>query len=161
MPIVIQRIRALVLSGLFFLAATVFFCSLAPDTVSAQVAVTTWHFDNLHSGANTNETILTPQNVNRSSFGKLFTQTVDGAVIGQALYLPGVTIPSLGVHNVVYVATMNDSVYAFDADNATGANASPLWHTSFLSTGVTPVPIAQQKCGGQPHGPRWAFSPPR
>lgn len=114
---------------------------------TAQIPVTTWHYDNLHSGANTSETILTPQNVNSTTFGKLFTQPVDGAIIGQALYLPGVTIPNLGVHNVVYVATMNDSVYAFDADSATGKNSAPLWHTSFLINGATPIPIAQQGCG--------------
>jgi len=112
----------------------------------AQVAVTTWHYDNGRTGANPNETILTPQNVNSTDFGKLFTQPVDGAIIGQALYLPSVTIPKLGVHNVVYVATMHDSVYAFDADNATGKNANPLWHTSFLKAGVTTVPIATQGC---------------
>jgi PQQ-like domain len=115
--------------------------------VWAQVPVTTWHYDNLHSGANLSETILTPANVNANSFGKLFTQPVDGAVIGQALYLPSVTIPGAGVHNVVYVVTMNDSVYAFDADSATGSNASPLWHTSFLINGATPIPISLQGCG--------------
>jgi len=110
--------------------------------------VTTWHYDNSRSGANPNETILTPQNVNYKQFGKLFTQPVDGQLIGQTLYLPGITIPGLGSHNVVYVATMNDSVYAFDADSATGSNASPLWHTSFLINGATPVPIKLQGCGG-------------
>jgi hypothetical protein len=113
----------------------------------AQVAVTTWHYDNARSGANPNETILTPQNVNSGEFGKLFTQPVDGLVIGQALYLPQVTIPGAGVHNVVYVATMHDSVYAFDADNATGKNAHPLWHSSFLINGATTVPISEQGCG--------------
>jgi hypothetical protein len=119
------------------------------DTSSSrsQVAVTTWHYDNARSGANSNETILTPQNVTYTQFGKLFTQPVDGAITGQALYLPGVTIPAAGVHNVVYVATMHDSVYAFDADSATGKNASPLWQTSFLKSGVTTVPIALQGCG--------------
>lgn len=112
----------------------------------AQVAVTTWHYDNARSGANPNETNLTPQNVNSGEFGKLFTQPVDGPVIGQALYLPGVTIPGAGVHNVVYAVTMHDSVYAFDADSATGKNAHPLWHTSFLTNGATPVPIALQGC---------------
>ncbi len=114
----------------------------------AQPQVTTWHYDNARSGTNPNETILTPQNVNYNQFGKLFTQAVDGQVIGQALYLPQVTIPKLGVHNVVYVATMNDSVYAFDADSATGKNAKPLWYTTFLVDGATPVPISIQKCGG-------------
>jgi len=112
----------------------------------AQVAVTTWHYDNVRSGANPNETILTPLNVNSNQFGLLFTQPVDGLVIGQALYLPGVTIPGAGVHNVVYVATMHDSVYAFDADSASGGNASSLWHTSFLINGAVPVPVSLQGC---------------
>lgn len=97
----------------------------ATTLVHAQMPVITWHYDNANSGANTNETILTPQNVNPNTFGKLFSQAVDGVIVGQALYLPAVTI-SGSVHNVVYVATMNDSVYAFDADSNTGANASPL-----------------------------------
>jgi len=137
----ILRLRAHALLVLFALA-------VASSLVHAQSPVTTWHYDNLHSGANTNETILTPQNVNSTSFGKLFTQAVDGAIVGQALYLPNVTIPGAGVHNVVYVATMNDSVYAFDADSNTGANADPLWHTSFLSKNVTAVPVVLQGCAG-------------
>lgn len=80
------RARAL-LAGMLFL-------SFAGITFSrAQVAVTTWHYDNGRSGANPNEAILTPQNVNKAQFGKLFTQFVDGAIVGQALYLPGVKIP--------------------------------------------------------------------
>jgi hypothetical protein len=137
--------------GALLRARAVVVCVLlafAGMTVSrAQVAVTTWHYDNARSGANPNETILTPQNVNSAEFGELFTQPVDGAVIGQALYLPGVTIAGAGVHNVVYAVTMNDSVYAFDADSATGNNASPLWQTSFLINGATTVPIALQGCG--------------
>lgn len=113
----------------------------------AQVPVTTWHYDNLHTGTNINETILSPVNVNKNTFGKIFTQSVDGAVVGQALYLPSVTIPGAGVHNVVYVVTMNDSVYAFDADSNTGNDGSPLWHTSFLINGATTIPIALQGCG--------------
>ncbi len=121
---------------------------LAGATIGrAQVAVTTWHYDNARSGANTYETTLTPLNVNSKGFGKLFTQPVDGVVIGQALYLPGVSITGNGVHNVIYAATMNDSVYAFDADSAKGSNASPLWHTSFLANGASPVPIKLQGCG--------------
>src|ERR1035438_9029739 len=134
------RARVLVVCILFFLLAGV-------TVGGAQVSVTTWHYDNARSGANPNETILTPQNVNSEEFGELFTQPVDGAVIGQALYLPGVTIAGAGVHNVVYAVTMNDSVYAFDADSATGNNASPLWQTSFLINGATTVPIALQGCG--------------
>src|SRR5271167_2375788 len=105
------------------------FAFVGTTVVQSQVAVTTWHYDNARTGANPNETILTQQNVNSTQFGKLFTQPVDGAIIGQGLYMPGITIPGAGVHNVIYVATMNDSVYAFDADSATGANAQPLWQT--------------------------------
>src|ERR1700722_588563 len=141
MMAVFTRLRALMVC-VSFLA----FGGLAIS--GAQVAVTTWHYDNMRSGANTNETILTPQNVNYKEFGKLFTQPVDGQLIGQTLYLPSVTIPKKGTHNVVYVATMNDSVYAFDADNATGKNATPLWQVTLLPKGATPVPVALQKCGG-------------
>ena len=130
------------------LVCVLFLMLIGVTAASAQVPVTTWHYDNQRSGANPNETLLTPANVNAKQFGPLFTQAVDGPVIGQALYLPRVTIPKLGVHNVVYVATMNDSVYAFDADNATGANATPLWHTSFLINGAIPIPVAWQGCGG-------------
>jgi hypothetical protein len=139
MVVAILRARVLIVGVLLFALAGV-------RVGEAQTPVTTWHYDNAHSGANPNETILTPLNVNSNQFGKLFTQSVDGLVIGQALYLPGVTIPGAGVHNVVYVATMHDSVYAFDADSATGKNSSPLWHTSFLINGAIPVPIALQGC---------------
>ena len=63
-------------------------------------------------------------------------------------YLANQTIPGKGRHNVIYVATMHDSVYAFDADNNTGSNSPPFWHTSFLSAEVTTVPINIQGCGG-------------
>ena len=137
-----------ILRGCWAGVLALFLVLIGMTAASAQVPVTTWHYDNERSGANLNETLLTPANVNAQQFGPLFAQAVDGAVIGQALYLPRVTIPKLGVHNVVYVATMNNSVYAFDADTATGGNASPLWHTSFLTNGATPVPVKTQGCGG-------------
>jgi hypothetical protein len=138
------RARVGSVSLLFFIFLFMF---AGKAIVQAQVAVTTWHYNNARTGANSKETVLTPVNVNSVQFGKLFTQPVDGAVVGQALYMPGVSISGAGIHDVVYVATMHDSVYAFDADSATGNNAAPLWHTSFLIKGATPVPVAMQGCG--------------
>jgi hypothetical protein len=89
---------------------------LAP-ALHAQPKVLTWHNDNARTGQNLQETILAPANVNASSFGKLFTIGVDGNVDGQPLYVPGLTIPGQGVHNVLYIATEHDSLYAVDADN--------------------------------------------
>ncbi len=81
----------------------------------AQVNVTTYHNDNSRTGQNTQETTLTPANVNSFQFGKLFSVPVDGAVYAQPLYLWAVKIAS-GTHNVLYVVTEHDSVYAIDAD---------------------------------------------
>ncbi|HWZ82957.1 MAG TPA: hypothetical protein VNW47_10045 [Terriglobales bacterium] len=114
-----------------------------------QISVLTQHYDNARTGQNTQETILTHANVNQFQFGKLFTQSIDGFQTGQPLYVPNVYIPALNAtHNVVYVATMHDSVYAFDADNNQGSNASPLWQVSFLDLahGITSVPVADEKC---------------
>ena len=112
------------------------------------IAVTTWHYDNARTGVNPNETILNLANVNPNTFGKLYDLPADGAIIGQVLYLPNVAIPGKGTHNVVYAATMHDSVYAFDADSNTGANVSPLWQVSLLLPGATPVPMTVQGCSG-------------
>jgi hypothetical protein len=114
-----------------------------------QTPVLTQHYDNSRTGQNLTETVLTPSNVNSVQFGKLFTQPVDGEMPAQPLYVPGVFIPALNsTHNVVYAATMHDSVYAFDADNNLGTNAAPLWYVNFLNpaNGVTTVPQTDEGC---------------
>jgi len=106
---------------------------LAASSLPAQVSVTTERNDIGRTGQNLNETILNPSNVDPTEFGKLFSQHVDGYVYAQPLYLPNVTIAGQK-HNVVFVATQNDSVYAFDADTNGGSSANPLWFASMLST---------------------------
>jgi hypothetical protein len=105
---------------------------LAPGGVAGYL---TWKNDNTHTGQQRNETTLTPANVNSKHFGKKFSVTVDGYVFAQPLYVANLTIDGKN-HNVVYVATEHDSVYAFDAD----AGGAPLWHTAFLASSVTTVP---------------------
>lgn len=99
--------------------------------------VLTYHNDNSRDGQNLIEKVLTPDNVNSQTFGKLNTWQVDGYVYAQPLYVSKVMIKGR-FHNVVYVATEHDSVYAFDADHY--KNPKPLWQRSFLSAGVTTVP---------------------
>ncbi len=94
--------------------------------------VLTYHNDIARTGQNLSETILTPGNVNFSTFGKLFTLTVDGKVDAQPLYAAGVAISGNGTHNILVVVTEHDSVYAFDADTGVG-----LWKVSALKSGET------------------------
>ena len=118
-------------------------------SLGAQVNVLTQRNDGGRTGANLNETILTSATV-ASNFGKRYARTVDGSIYGQPLYVSNVPIPGLGVHNVVYVVTMNDVVYAFDADSNAGSNAAPLWSVTFVNpaAGITAVPATDVDNGG-------------
>ena len=98
-----------------------------------QVPVLTQHNDNARTGQNLQETLLNTSTVNQSNFGKVFWRTVDGFIYAQPLYVPGLTIQG-ATHNVVYVATQHNSVYAFDADNPN--EPAPLWQVNL----GTPVP---------------------
>src|SRR5579864_1992797 len=121
--------------------------SRAPRSTAAKptlVVVATAQYDNARSGANLLETILTPQNVNASQFGRVASFLVDGDVYAQPLYVPEMEIPGKGLHNVLFVATEKDSVYAFDAE---ATSISPLWHVNFAETGnISPVSARDVQC---------------
>jgi hypothetical protein len=112
--------------------------SLEIESLAASgiATVATYHNNNARTGQNLVETTLTPDNVNASQFGKLYSFPVDGYVYAQPLYIPRVAVPGSGLHNVVVVATQHDSVYAFDSDSPAPA---PLWQVNFLNpdAGVT------------------------
>ena len=121
--------------GLAGIAGLAFVIILAnPLTAAAQTAVTTYHNDNYRTGWNNTETTLTPSNVNASQFGLLATVPVDDQVDAQPLLVPNVNITAgnyQGTHNVVYVVTGNDTVYAIDA------NAGTILLSNHLGTPVT------------------------
>src|SRR5580700_10174073 len=113
-----------------------------PAPATAQRVITS-QYDNARTGANLNETKLTPRNVNVQHFGKIFTLHVDGDVYAQPLFLGGVEIPGKGRHDVLFIATEHDSVYAFDAY---GNPSAPLWQASLLKDGATTVPEGDVAC---------------
>ena len=101
--------------------------------------ITTSQYDNARSGANVSENILSPGNVNARQFGKIWSLPVDGDVYAQPLFLPNVDLPGKGVHNVLFVVTEHDSVYAFDADKN---SPTPLWRVSLLPSDRPAAPVA-------------------
>ena len=129
------------------LSLVFFMLCLELSAAWGQNDVLTQHNDNARSGLNANETLLTPANVTVSKFGRLFTHAVDGIIVGQPLYASNVLMNDGQIHNVVYVATQHNTVYAFDADSTQSSNASPLWSVS-LNDGGTPDPISDYGCTG-------------
>jgi hypothetical protein len=121
-----------------------FFCYIANSVGSVETNVVTLivnkasssltiHNDNAHTSLNSNESILAPGNVSAGGFGKLGIFPVDGAVDAQPLYLSEVNLPARGVHDILYVATENDTVFAFDA-----FSGAILWRANVAGPGETP-----------------------
>jgi hypothetical protein len=106
--------------------------SLSVTSASVSVDMVTYHNNNARTGANLSETILAGANVNVATFGKVDVFSVDGKVDAQPLYLSQLVIPNKGTHNVLYVATEHDTVYAFNADTG-----KVLWNKSMLGAGET------------------------
>jgi hypothetical protein len=102
---------------------------------SGNPAITTGQYNTSRTAANLNEIILNPSNVNVNQFGKLFSWPVDGWIFAQPLYVPGVQIGGTA-RNVVFVATMHNSVYAFNADSS---SATYLWKTNFGTSVTAPT----------------------
>ena len=151
--------------GLSVLRAASYAALALLDIGMARAQIITSQYDNQRTGATLGEKTLTPQNVNVQQFGKLGTFKVDGAVYAQPLFLPAVDVPGKGKHNVLFVATEHDSVYAFDADRP---GDPPLWRVSLLDKakdessvparsvqcpfirpeiGITPTPVIDLKTG--------------
>jgi outer membrane protein assembly factor BamB len=103
-------------------------CLIAAPGAYAQVDVLTQHNDNARTGANLHETILTPENVSKAHFGMLFKRVLDDQLYTQPLIATGVEV-SGGTRDIVYVTTVNNSVYAFDANDSEAS--SPIWHVNF------------------------------
>ncbi len=137
---------ALCTAFLLVMATLIGFAAAAPAAraASAASAVTTFKNDNQRDGQFAGETALNESDVNVAQFGKRVQYSVDGQVYAEPLFLPNLSVGG-GTHNVVFVATENDSVYAFDAD-ATSAVA-PLWKVSLLPGGATAVSSNVSGCG--------------
>jgi outer membrane protein assembly factor BamB len=119
-----NRCRSAAHHILFALAALGLAPALPGTAQGNPGGVYTYHYDTMRTGWNRQETALSHATVNPTQFGKLWSRPVDGQVYAQPLYAPALNLGAAGTHNVVFVATEHNSVYAFDAD--TGGD-SPLW----------------------------------
>ena len=143
----VPRFFNVILLSIAVVAASVFAVAFTPRVAQAaptNLAVTTQRNDNAGTGQYPSETSLTTANVNATQFGKRVSYPVDAQMYAQPLYLPNLSIGG-GTHNVVFAATENDSVYAFDADQTNAV--APLWKTSLLPGGATAVQSSFQPCG--------------
>src|ERR1700733_8295354 len=104
------------------------FLCITATCARAQVDVLTQHNDSARTGTNLRETVLTPENVNKAQFGMLFKRVLDDQLYTQPLIATNVQVDG-GMHDIVYVTTVNNSVYAFDANDAEAS--APLWHVNF------------------------------
>lgn len=122
------------------------------NNATLPVAVLTQHNDNGRTGDNLNEPALNVGNVNTNQFGLLYSRAVDDQIYAQPLVMTNVSIPGRGTHNVLYVCTVNDTVYAFDADDPTVV--APYWQTNFTGTFGSTTAVAPRNsdmtgaCGG-------------
>jgi hypothetical protein len=130
-----NALTQIVSAGMFL---TLVLAGFTPAGAQSFAGVLTQHNDVARTGQNLSETILNTTNVTSTTFGKVFSYSVDGQIYAQPLYVPNVSIGG-NTYNVIYVETQNDSLYAFDAD---GLQATPLWQVSFISPseGITAVP---------------------
>ena len=127
--------------------------ALTTAATAAIAPVWTEHNDNGRTGQYLTETTLTPANVNQTQFGKVFVHNLDDQSYAQPLYVPGLTMAiDSTVHNVVFVTTVNNSVYAFDADSGAAHGGQPLWHVNLTPNGARAPNVhdadSQGACGG-------------
>ena len=115
----------------------------------SEVNVTTQRYDNARTGQNLAETLLKTSNVNAAQFGKVFELPVDDEVYAQPLYVSDIGIPGIGRRNVLYVATVNNSVFAFDADNAD--DSAPLWRVKLTPNMGNARPVRAREVGQRCH----------
>jgi len=133
-----QQFRVVVTNSMGSITSNVATLTVNSSTTSSAIDVITYHYDNMRTGQNVNEMILTPSNVNVNTFGKLGEFPVDGHVDAQPLLLSNLAIPGVGAKNVLYAVTEHDSIYAFDADSITATGGTVLWQVSALQSRETP-----------------------